>query len=57
MRDRGEPPISGPTLYQALGAPVSPAAATHGETAITAAKETLDRDAEDDLAALLLDRA
>jgi hypothetical protein len=56
MRDQGKPPVSGPTLYDALGASV-PRVATHGETAITAAKETLDRDHEDDLAALLLDRA
>ena len=56
MPDQWEPPTSSPILYEALGAPALPVAATHGETAITAAKETLDNDAEDDLAALLLSR-
>lgn len=56
MRDRPETLVASPTLYEALGTS-APSGATQGETSLTAAKETLDGDRDDDLAALLLDLA
>jgi hypothetical protein len=44
------------TLYQVLGSPVA-SVATHGETSLTASKETIDGDRDNDVAALLLSRA
>ncbi len=56
MRDL-RTPLQGPTLYDVLGTPAPSAAASFGETSITAAKETLDNDSEDGLVTVLLDRA
>lgn len=56
MSDHAESAHSGLTLYDALGAP-EPCTAGLGETMRTTAKETIDNDRENDLAAILLDLA
>jgi hypothetical protein len=56
MREVITSPDEEPSLYRVLGSPAPPAA-THGETSLTAAKETLDGDRDDDVAAHLLGRA
>jgi hypothetical protein len=56
MLDRGEQSATVQTLYDALSVTAPPGAA-HGETIHTAEKETVDRDQENDLAVLLLDRS
>jgi hypothetical protein len=56
MLDQGEQSATVQTLYEVLSV-AAPTGMTHGETIHTAEKETVDRDRESDLAALLLDRS